>query len=109
MFDQLPNDANARNGQPASRQTVYYRVLGWPEPQESMHCRANVVRDTARRWSTTLKELQAAALPGEPTSVTSMMSRLYDVLRGWTVQVRIVREDAVCGGTPFKGGYFAAT
>lgn len=87
MFDQLPDNTNAHNGEPASRQTVYYRVIGWPSAQESMHGRAYAIRDTARGWSTTFKELQKSALPDDKDKVESMMTRLHDVLRGWTVQV----------------------
>ena len=89
MFDQLPDDTNARNGQPASRQTVYYRVIGWPQAQQSMQSRAYTIRDTARKWSTTFKELQSSALPCEPDDIASMINRVHDVLRGWTVQVSV--------------------
>lgn len=93
MFDQLPDDTNALNGGPASRQTVYYRVIGWPASQASMHCRALAIHDTAGKWSATFKQLLSAALPGEPDNIASMMTRLYDVLRGWTVQVRVADCD----------------
>lgn len=103
MFDQLPDDTNALNGSPASRQTVYYRVIGWPASQTSMHCRALAIHDTAGKWSTTFKQLQSAALPGEPDNIASMMTRLYDVLRGWTVQVSVT--DRYTRELPCTGRY----
>lgn len=92
MFNQLDDNENARNGQRASRQTVYYRVVGWPPAQESMHRRAHAIRDTARKWPTTFKELQSSALPGEPENTASVINRFHDVLRGWTIQVSVAHE-----------------
>lgn len=80
LFEKRDDNPNAIMGGPASKQTVYYAIAGWPKAGKFMEARANSFVYAAKAWPTTFKQLELSALPGK-SHLKSVLARLYDILR----------------------------